>query len=104
MAGQILLSDFTARGRPVTTWGHIKLSSMMLSSLLSSTVASSMLSSTVADSKLLYGGELHALYRAGSTLSSTGADTTTTPQYVSTIAIKISTASISFTYYARLNS
>ena len=60
---------------------------MMLSSLLSSTVASSMLSTG-----------------AGSTLSSPGADTTTTPHDVSSIAIKVSTASISFTYYARLNS
>ena len=72
MAGQILLSDFTTRGRPVTTWGRMKLSSIMMSTRLSSTVASIRLSSAV---------------------------TSSAPQYLSVIAIKFNLASISFTYF-----
>ena len=67
-----MLSDFTTRGRPVTTWGRMKLSSIMMSTRLS-TVASTRLSSAV---------------------------TSSAPQYLSVIAIKFNLASISFTYFA----
>ena len=72
MAGRNLLSDFTTRGRTVTTWGRMKLSSIMMSTRLS-TVASTRLSSAV---------------------------TSSAPQNFSVVANNFNTASISFTYYA----
>jgi len=80
MAGQILLSDFTARGRPVTTWGKMKFSSIMMSSRLS-TVASTRLSTVVS-------------IRLSSAVASS------TPQNLSVTRVIANTASISFTYYA----
>ena len=47
MAGLILLPDFATRGRPVATWGHMKLPSMMFSFTLSYPVASFKLSTKV---------------------------------------------------------